>query len=79
MEKIPNRAEEEPASLNWLWRPENLDDTLLHGKGHISANQLIDQKAVNDASDYLWYMTRYGNQLFQASKLLVIFYFFITS
>ncbi|KAF3439717.1 hypothetical protein FNV43_RR17995 [Rhamnella rubrinervis] len=57
MEKIPNKAEEEPVSLNWVWRPENLDDTVLLGKGHLSANQLIDQKAVNDASDYLWYMT----------------------
>lgn len=59
MEKIPNKAEEEPASLNWVWRPENLDETVLLGKGDLSTNQLIDQKAVNDASDYLWYMTRY--------------------
>lgn len=59
MQKIPNKAEEEPVSLNWAWRPENLDEAVLLGKGHLSANQLIDQKAMNDASDYVWYMTRY--------------------
>ena len=57
--KKENKAEEEPAALKWLWRPENLDATARLGKGQISANMLLDQKAAaNDASDYLWYMTR---------------------
>ncbi|XP_023529881.1 beta-galactosidase 15-like isoform X2 [Cucurbita pepo subsp. pepo] len=56
--KKENKAEEEPAALKWLWRPENLDATARLGKGQISANMLLDQKAAaNDASDYLWYMT----------------------
>lgn len=55
-----NKAEDEPESLGWLWRPENIDDTRLQGKGEFTANKLMDQKDVAaDASDYLWYMTRY--------------------
>ncbi|KAK9275963.1 hypothetical protein L1049_023238 [Liquidambar formosana] len=58
MVKKSNQAENEPISLSWVWRPESIDDTVVHGKAHISANGLIDQKAVaNDASDYLWYIT----------------------
>ncbi|KAG6588100.1 Beta-galactosidase 7, partial [Cucurbita argyrosperma subsp. sororia] len=58
MVKKENKAEEEPAALKWLWRPENLDATARLGKGQVSANMLLDQKAAaNDASDYLWYMT----------------------
>ncbi|KDP33931.1 hypothetical protein JCGZ_07502 [Jatropha curcas] len=60
MVKRKNEAEDEPYSLKWSWRPENTDATVLHGKGHFHANQLIDQKAAtNDASDYLWHMTRH--------------------
>lgn len=59
MVKKENKAEDEPTVLQWMWRPENLDATARLGKGHVSANMLIDQKeAANDASDYLWYMTR---------------------
>ncbi|EEF46239.1 beta-galactosidase 15 [Ricinus communis] len=58
MVKRDNKAEDEPTSLNWSWRPENVDKTVLLGQGHIHAKQIVDQKAVaNDASDYLWYMT----------------------
>ncbi|XP_022931970.1 beta-galactosidase 15-like [Cucurbita moschata] len=58
MVKKENKAEEEPAALQWVWRPENLDATARLGKGQVSANMLLDQKAAaNDASDYLWYMT----------------------
>ena len=54
----PNKAEEQPKSLNWVWRPENIDDAL-HGKSHSSAKAILDQKDVtNDVSDYLWYMTK---------------------
>lgn len=56
--KRSNEAEDEPVSLSWTWRPEAIDDTVVHGKGHVSANRLLDQKVINDASDYLWYMTR---------------------
>lgn len=59
MVKKPNQAEDQPAALQWLWRPENFDATARLGKGHVSANKILDQKAAaNDASDYLWYMTR---------------------
>lgn len=58
MEKKPNKAENEPVALSWVWKPENIDATAVHGKGHVSVNKIIDQKVVNDASDYLWYMTR---------------------
>ncbi|XP_027331397.1 beta-galactosidase 7-like [Abrus precatorius] len=58
MVKVKNEAEDEPEALKWTWRPENIDDALL-GKVNVSANRLIDQKDVtNDASDYLWYITR---------------------
>ncbi|KAM3286597.1 beta-galactosidase 15 [Capsicum chacoense] len=57
MVKKSNEAESEPASLQWSWRPERIDDTILLGRGQSSANELLDQKAVNDTSDYLWYMT----------------------
>jgi len=58
MIKSKNKAEDEPTTLNWVWRAENVDDSL-HGKGNFSTNGLIDQKIVaSDTSDYLWYMTR---------------------
>ncbi|XP_038688653.1 beta-galactosidase 7-like [Tripterygium wilfordii] len=58
MVKKPNKAEEEPSSLKWSWRPEDTVKTVVLGQGHVVANQIIDQKAAaNDASDYLWYMT----------------------
>ncbi|KAG6588101.1 Beta-galactosidase 7, partial [Cucurbita argyrosperma subsp. sororia] len=58
MVKKENKAEEDPAALHWVWWPENLDATARLGKGQVSANMLLDQKAAaNDASDYLWYMT----------------------
>lgn len=57
MVKKPNEAEDEPAALKWVWIPENTDNTVLQGKGKFSASKMIDQKQINDASDYLWYMT----------------------
>lgn len=59
MVKKANDAEIEPISLKWRWRAEDLDKTVVHGKGQVSATQLLDQKVMNDVSDYLWYMTRY--------------------
>ncbi|XVE70737.1 hypothetical protein DITRI_Ditri10aG0095000 [Diplodiscus trichospermus] len=57
--KKPNRAEDEPTSLKWSWRPESIESAAVQGKGEVSANRIIDQKDMaNDASDYLWYMTR---------------------
>ncbi|KAJ7969973.1 Beta-galactosidase [Quillaja saponaria] len=54
MVKKPNKAEDEPISLNWVWRPEIIDDMALLGKGHAVANTILDQKdAANDDSDYL--------------------------
>lgn len=58
MVKKYSNGENEPISLNWTWRPEILDKTVVNGKGQISASQLFDQKVMNDVSDYLWYMTR---------------------
>ncbi|KAF8396486.1 hypothetical protein HHK36_018109 [Tetracentron sinense] len=58
MVKKVDEAENEPMSLNWVWRPEHIKDTILQAKGPIVAKQLLEQKAVaNDASDYLWYMS----------------------
>ena len=58
MVKKPNEAEDDPSTLKWSWRPENMDDFLLKGKGESTKTQLVDQKVVsNDQSDYLWYMT----------------------
>ncbi|KAL5786545.1 hypothetical protein ACOSQ2_008937 [Xanthoceras sorbifolium] len=57
MVKRSNEAEEEPASLKWVWRPEIIDGPIHEGKGKFAASQLIDQKQINDESDYLWYMT----------------------
>ena len=58
MVKKPNEAEEDPSTLKWSWRPENMDNFLLRGKGESTNTQLFDQKVVsNDQSDYLWYMT----------------------
>ncbi|KAJ4917484.1 Beta-galactosidase 8 [Raphanus sativus] len=58
MVKKPNEAEDEPSTLKWSWRPENMNDFLLKGKGESTTTQLFDQKVVsNDQSDYLWYMT----------------------
>ncbi|XP_077234649.1 beta-galactosidase 15-like [Tasmannia lanceolata] len=57
MAMIPNKAEDEPAQLNWAWRGEKIKDTL-NGKGSYAAQQLLDQiKVTGDSSDYLWYMT----------------------
>ncbi|KAI3772554.1 hypothetical protein L6452_03742 [Arctium lappa] len=57
MEKHVNEAENEPAELKWVWRPEIIDDLVLRGDGRTSAKKLIDQKVAEDVSDYLWYMT----------------------
>ncbi|KAK6941269.1 D-galactoside/L-rhamnose binding SUEL lectin domain [Dillenia turbinata] len=58
MVKKSNEAEVEPDALKWSWKQENNVETTLLGKGRLSANQIVDQKAVtNDLSDYLWYMT----------------------
>nr|VDD45078.1 unnamed protein product [Brassica oleracea] len=58
MVKKPNEAEDDPSTLKWSWRPENMDNFVLRGKGESTNTQLFDQKVVsNDQSDYLWYMT----------------------
>lgn len=56
--KIPNEAEQEPSSLTWHWKRENIYKFAKEGKGQFVKDALIEQKAVtNDSSDYLWYMT----------------------
>ncbi|KAL7096126.1 hypothetical protein ACP275_10G064100 [Erythranthe tilingii] len=57
MEKKTNGAENEPSALKWVWRDEQVKETVVLGKGQISASHLVDQKVTNDVSDYLWYMT----------------------
>ncbi|XP_016485853.1 beta-galactosidase 15-like [Nicotiana tabacum] len=47
----------EPASLQWSWRPEKVDEAVVLGRGRSSAHELVDQKVANDVSDYMWYMT----------------------
>ncbi|XVE97866.1 hypothetical protein REPUB_Repub03eG0055600 [Reevesia pubescens] len=55
-----NKAEDEPTSLKWVWKPELIESTVVQGKGDVSANKIIDQKDIaNDASDYLWLMTSF--------------------
>ncbi|KAL0724683.1 hypothetical protein Bca4012_039282 [Brassica carinata] len=44
MVKKPNEAEDSPSTLKWSWRPENLDNFLLKGKGESTQSQLFDQK-----------------------------------
>lgn len=58
MVKLPNDAEEQPASLKWQWMPEKVVEAIVLGKGDYSASRILDQKAAgNDKSDYVWYMT----------------------
>ncbi|XP_039019128.1 beta-galactosidase-like [Hibiscus syriacus] len=58
MIKKSNKAEDEPDSLKWTWRPELIESASVQGKGDVSVNRIVDQKDMaNDASDYLWYMT----------------------
>ncbi|XVF88928.1 hypothetical protein PTKIN_Ptkin19aG0090300 [Pterospermum kingtungense] len=58
--KKPNKVEDQPTSLKWKWRPENMESTVVQGKGDFFANEIIDQKDIaNDASDYLWCMTSF--------------------
>lgn len=50
-----------PEKLEWTWRPEFARKSILKGSGDLIAKGLVDQKDVtHDASDYLWYMTRYS-------------------
>ncbi|PPD86104.1 hypothetical protein GOBAR_DD16936 [Gossypium barbadense] len=61
MIKKLNKAEDEPSSLKWMWRPELIESTSVQGRGDVSVNKIVDQKDMaNDASDYLWYMTSLG-------------------
>ncbi|XP_065849772.1 beta-galactosidase 15-like [Euphorbia lathyris] len=57
MVKRKNEAEDEPSSLKWSWKPENNHKSVHLGMGHMHKTYLIDQKSLNDSSDYLWYMT----------------------
>ncbi|KAA3472187.1 beta-galactosidase 15-like [Gossypium australe] len=58
MVKKLNKAEDEPSSLKWMWRPELIESASVQGRGDVSVNKIVDQKDMaNDASDYLWYMT----------------------
>lgn len=58
MVKKPNRAENDPEDLTWLWLPEDIEDTL-NGRGTFTVPELLEQKNVTGgASDYLWYMTK---------------------
>ncbi|KAG2324786.1 hypothetical protein Bca52824_007514 [Brassica carinata] len=44
MVKKPNEAEDSPSTLKWSWRPENLDNFLLKGKGESTQSQLLIRK-----------------------------------
>lgn len=58
--KKPNKAEDEPNCMKREWRPESIDSTVVQGKGDFSINKIVDKKDIaNDASDYLWLMTRF--------------------
>lgn len=77
MVKKYSNSENEPVSLNWTWRGEELDETVVNGKGQLSASQLLDQKVMNDVSDYLWYMTRLVFFFFFLLSILFLVYFLI--
>ncbi|KAA3486172.1 beta-galactosidase 15-like [Gossypium australe] len=58
MVKKLNKAEDEPSSLKWMWRPELIESASVQGRRDVSLNKIVDQKDMaNDATDYLWYMT----------------------
>ncbi|GAB2272251.1 Beta-galactosidase 7 [Dionaea muscipula] len=63
MVKKETEAEEEPYSLEWQWRAEELDHwnaKLNMKKTTFMVNKLMEQKAVtNDTSDFLYYMTKF--------------------
>ena len=45
-------------TLTWEWKGEGLKYTKVgRGDGDFKYNRLIDQKEINDTSDYLWYIT----------------------
>ncbi|KAF8098600.1 hypothetical protein N665_0263s0029 [Sinapis alba] len=53
MVKKPNEAEDSLSTLKWSWRPENMDNFLLKGKGESTKRQLFDQK-VNGNFQYVF-------------------------
>lgn len=61
MVKLPNQEEDEPYTLKWKWKGDDIVEfTPKTVKGLFKANQLLDHKQVSNASsDYLWYLTRY--------------------
>lgn len=80
MVKKENEADdfEEPFRLKWQWRTEPIEHIKENQKGIKGSlktvEQLLDQKAFNDTSDYLWYCTRY-NVIFRfLCKLLFILF-----
>lgn len=72
MVKESNEAENEPSALEWQWKPEIINDTTISGIGEVSFDSLLDQKAANDTSDYLWYMTRYFIYFYKYLFLITI-------
>ncbi|WCJ42833.1 Beta-galactosidase [Euphorbia peplus] len=60
---------DKPKKLSWMWLQENITDAL-NGKGNLTANKLLEQKAVtSDESDYLWYIARIINNATTPKKL----------
>ncbi|KAJ8754201.1 hypothetical protein K2173_002101 [Erythroxylum novogranatense] len=62
MVKNPNIMddEQEPYSLKWSWKRENILQAMPHHSYALQSNQLLEQKAVtNGTSDYLWLVTTF--------------------
>ncbi|XP_010535801.1 PREDICTED: beta-galactosidase 7 [Tarenaya hassleriana] len=58
-ESVMATQDADVGGIRWSWRPEIAEQTIVKGKGDVVADYLFDQKDfANDASDYLWYMTR---------------------
>lgn len=58
---IPNEAEDEPVQLNWSWRSEieKRTGSVIMNVPNNTKNGVLEQIMVtDDASDYLWFMTK---------------------
>ena len=70
--KKGNEAEAKP-SLKWTWRDETIERIK---PGQFTAPELLDQKSlVEDTSDYLYYMTKYGCFFVSCFSIILCFFY----
>ncbi|CAN6699111.1 unnamed protein product [Malus baccata var. baccata] len=68
--KVVNKAEDEPESFAWSWRPETIDDTRLLAMGEGTANQLMDKKEAGNDSGSQWAQYYVFNYVFEKNVKL---------